>query len=291
MATVDGNPPNPGMTNVVVEVQGDTLITPSKIVADHITGELSLEPVTVQNLDNYIKRGRVSAKWKVTTPKRFYRYTDAQLKKQVRELEFPVLEAEIANQMYAPVKGEPGTWKFGTYGYGITHPKGSFVGNRIKIGAGISKPEPKPAYREFGKYIIHSKNLEEGVLNPKYPSGASIPALKPVNVSDNYKEFISDILEGGGLTRTSEKHFNSLTAPEQSHFVKLIRGAGLKIPLTGKDEAAESTRFEILSGEWEAGNDNVKLVAELKTLLCKFIEDGRINKKKGLEMLFNLANA
>jgi hypothetical protein len=94
-------------------------------------------------------------------------------------------------------------------------------------------------------------------------------------------------LETGG--KGSPRIFDSLGEEEKKHFLKLAKAAGLgKLPFSVQPDS-ESKRFQILVGEWEAGNDNVKMIDELRKMLCRFIDDGRIPKKKGLQMLYDLS--
>jgi len=169
--------------------------------------------------------------------------------------------------------------------------KGGFIHTRIKVGKGI-EVEEQPRFKTFGKYIIHIPHLiNDNVLNVKYPSGGSIPSIKPVQVEDNFKEFIIDMLDTG---RMSEKHFNTLTKPEQQHFIKIAKGANLMNKLgiksnADEDEHKEIQRFELLKGEYDAGNNNANLVKELRALLIKFMRGGKINKKQGMDFLMELS--
>lgn len=166
-----------------------------------------------------------------------------------------------------------------------------FMSRKIKLGKGISIPRDEPKYREFGKYIVHYPQLvNDNVLNLKFPSTGSIPSIKPVNIDDNYKQFFIDVLDNG---KVNQRHYESLTEPEKSHFVKIARGAKvlgvLQIkPNEDDQETKDIKRLELLFGEINAGNDNDKMIKECKVLIKKYIANGRINKNKGLEMLMEL---
>jgi hypothetical protein len=171
--------------------------------------------------------------------------------------------------------------------------KGGFKATRIKIGKGVDHDEG-PKFKTFGKYIIHMSHLNnDNVLNLKYPSGGGIPSIKPVQVDDNFKEFINDILDTGKM---NDRHFKSLTKNEQNHFVKIAQSAkilhklGLKTPEDGDDQK-EVARFELLKGEYDAGNNNEKLIKELRGLVIKFMKGGKINKKSGMDFLMELSIA
>jgi ribosomal protein S16 len=168
--------------------------------------------------------------------------------------------------------------------------KKTFKPNRIKLGKGIAIPE-QPKYVEFGKFIIHYPQLtESNILNLKFPSTGTIPHIKPVYIDDNFKEFIIDTLNTG---RVNNRHFDSLTEPEKAHFTKIARGAKLTEtlnlkPLTEDKEKDELNRLQLILGEINAGNDNDKLLKEARSLVKKYIANGRINKNKGLDILLEL---
>lgn len=175
-------------------------------------------------------------------------------------------------------------------GVGVKDNKYSFVKARIKIGKGLTVNEDEPRFQTFGKYILHIPFLKEkNILNFRYPSTGMIPSIKPVEINDNYKEFILDLLDTGKL---NNRHYETLTQPEQEHFIKVARGAklldSLKIKNNLEDnETKDLKRLELLYGEYKAGNDNEKMVKEAKGLIKKYIANGGLNKNKGLEMLLD----
>lgn len=171
--------------------------------------------------------------------------------------------------------------------------KGGFKATRIKIGKGVDHDEG-PKFKTFGKYIIHMSHLNnDNVLNLKYPSGGGIPSIKPVQIDDNFKEFINDVLDTGKM---NDRHFKSLTKNEQNHFImisqsaKILHKLGLKTP-DDDDNQKEVARFELLKGEYDAGNNNEKMIKELRGLVIKFMKGGKINKKSGMDFLMELSIA
>jgi len=177
-----------------------------------------------------------------------------------------------------------------------TQQESSFAPNnsemrRIKVGAGVSVKQDQPRYREFGKYRIHIPLLNDNVVNIKYPSLAGIPSIKPVEVSNQYADFIRELLDTGDF---SHKKYNTLNEREQDHFAKISKASGLAhqfgIKPKSEDEDEEDyKRLMILKGEYEAGNDNEKLIKELRAKIVKFINNGRINRKQGLQYLMQLS--
>jgi hypothetical protein len=166
-----------------------------------------------------------------------------------------------------------------------------FIKRRIKIGKGIELKKDEPKFRAFGKYIIHMPQLHNNnILNFKHKSGGTIPSIKPVEINDNFKDFILDVIDSG---RVNDKHYDSLTEPEKNHFIKVVRGAGiiqdLKLKQSNHDaEKEDLNRLDLLLGEIDAGNDNEKMIKEAKVLIKRYVANGRISRQKGFDMLSEL---
>ena len=166
-----------------------------------------------------------------------------------------------------------------------------FQHSRIKVGSGISVKQT-PNYKTFGKYVIHLGHLaDRNVANFKYPSLGSIPHIKPLTISEEYKEFILDTLDNG---RPNERLLKNLSMEEQKHFEKVCLGAGLldtfKIKRGNTEEEKKAVdRFNVLRGEVLAGNNNEKVIKELKLLIIKLMNDGKLNKNEATNMLIELS--
>jgi hypothetical protein len=171
---------------------------------------------------------------------------------------------------------------------------GSGVKGRISVkklvGRGIAV-ENQPTYKQFGKYVMHYPHLvNNNVLNVKYPSLGSIPAIKPKTITDEYKDFVLDIFDTGKM---NERLFNTLDNDEKAHFHKVCKGAGLlelfklKKGDTG-EEKEDLDRFNLLRGSFIAGNNGESVIRELRGLITKFIHEGRITKNEGLSLLMEI---
>ena len=160
-----------------------------------------------------------------------------------------------------------------------------------KIGGGIAV-QSTPTYAEFGKYAIHLPQLHnKNTLNIKYKSLGAIPTLKPITISDDFKDFIMETLERKSV---NEKALKKLPTHEISYFERAVAGAGLletfKMKRSNTDEEKKDLdRFNILRGELIAGNNSDKLVKELRSLIVKFLNTGRIHKAEGMNLLQELS--
>ena len=160
-----------------------------------------------------------------------------------------------------------------------------------KIGGGIAV-QSTPTYAEFGKYAIHLPQLHnKNTLNIKYKSLGAIPTLKPITISDDFKDFIMETLEKKSV---NERALKKLPTHEISYFERAVAGAGLletfKMKRSNTDEEKKDLdRFNLLRGELIAGNNSDKLVKELRSLIVKFLNTGRIHKAEGMNLLQELS--
>jgi len=158
--------------------------------------------------------------------------------------------------------------------------------NKNKIGKGVAIQE-QPKHLQFGKYVIDKQRLDnQNVLHFKHKSlGAT--KFKPLSVSDDTKDVINDLLGNGKL---NHKHFSKLPQTEQSYLYNVIQGAGLlehlklKLPNDKEDE----NRFEILRGEYLSGNNSIQLIRELRMLIVKFMNEGKLTKRQGNDLLVEI---
>ena len=173
---------------------------------------------------------------------------------------------------------------------------------KAEIAKGISLEET-PRYIGFGKYCIHLEQLEQNdILNVKYlKTLASISKYPPTPISEIFKEFICDVLEAKKPTqadRQSIRLFNQVPPDERKLFQDITTGAGLfkqlftigGLPKTEIDvEGNEENRFKILKGEWIAGNNSPLILKELRKLVIKFMNSGKITKRTATSLLVELS--
>jgi hypothetical protein len=158
-----------------------------------------------------------------------------------------------------------------------------------KIGRGISVPD-EPSHIEFGKHLLHYKNLEKSVLSLHHKGGGRVASIPVQKISDDLKDFIVDVLQH---KKASQKEFVRLPIHEQKLFEKIANGAGIfhKLglkPVMDDDDKKNMDRFEVLRGEYMAGNNSHELVRELRKLVIYFMDAGRLTKSQGRELLLNI---
>jgi len=162
---------------------------------------------------------------------------------------------------------------------------------KIKVGKGIAV-EAQPTYKELGKYAIHWGQLvNNDILNVKYKSLGGIPKFKPVAVSDVFKDFLIDLMETGKINK---RIYDQVPVEERKLFENIASGAGissvLKLQKTKSNQDVEDNkRFEILKGEYLAGNNSPTLIRELRRFIVRYMNEGKITKNSGLQLLMELS--
>jgi hypothetical protein len=149
-------------------------------------------------------------------------------------------------------------------------------------------------YIALGKYAVNMRQLKKGVLQIVYKSLAPMLSFPSKKISSELQQYLFELLTNQKSLPALYKH-----VPEEDKklFEKVAIFAGvfdkLNLPRVNslEDEKNEMDRFKLLHGEFIAGNDNVAIARELRSLILKFLADNRISKAKAYEYLLELNNA
>ncbi len=158
---------------------------------------------------------------------------------------------------------------------------------KMKIGKGIEKEEKPTLYKQFGNKCIHIQQLKKNILNIKYLNGQPVPKY-PIKISEDLRDFIDDVIEEGKI---NDKLYSKLSSNDQEIFASAASKCGFDkfIKIKTNMDKVELDRFNLLRGSIAAGNDNKDMIKELKNLVIKFLEDGRIKVKDAKDILLNLS--
>jgi len=179
---------------------------------------------------------------------------------------------------------------------------GSSKGNGIRFkikGKGLNKPRIKVdtnagiikqhRYIPFGRYVINRHQLNnKDILMIKTMKGGAINDLPTVKVSNSLSNVFQKML-GGKLPSFDD--LNDLSADDKTHLHHITKKCDLNVsvPTPNKDKLQqEMNKFDILKGEILAGNDNKDMVKEFKLMLLRFMNNGRIPRRQGQEILTDL---
>ena len=92
-------------------------------------------------------------------------------------------------------------------------------------------------------------------------------------VSSDFVDFLNNFIE---TEKISERQLEKLPKEEQKIFRNLINKSGLNVKYKVKDyktddETAEENRFNLVKGQYMAGNDNPRVKDELRKFIIKFM--------------------
>jgi hypothetical protein len=184
--------------------------------------------------------------------------------------------------------------------YLIAHPttkgkglpkKSNSTRSRIVEGRGLLKKvevKERPTTNRWyknGKYIDLNK-LKNNILVVKYlGNDVSIAQIRTAtNISDDARAVIQDITED----KFNNRLFRQLPIHEKRLIVKLCSAMNLDCDLSDEDLANWNKRFQILKGEWLAGNDNKVLINNLKQYVMEGLRDGKIPRAEANQLLYQL---
>lgn len=155
-------------------------------------------------------------------------------------------------------------------------------------GKGISlKPT---TFIEFGKFKLNENMLEEGTLQVKTMNGSPVPTFsKKVAISDTLQAILMDLIETQKLRGVSDLDVEERRMLE-TLLIKagLAHGLGVKKIHQSDEDAIKVKRFDLVKGIYEAGNNSVEVIHELRSLILYFIKTKRLDKKAGMEALQEL---
>ena len=152
------------------------------------------------------------------------------------------------------------------------------------------KVERVPSYIEFGKHLLHQHNLLGGILQIRRRSGNIINELPRQSIGGRLKKILITLT---GTGSPSFEDINELSTHEKELLNKVVKHCKidqrLLVPTPDKTkEEQDMNRLQILSGEITAGNNNPTIVKELKTLLLRLKNSGRIPRREAHEIMEDL---
>jgi len=197
------------------------------------------------------------------------------------EEDFYDIPEEETKEEVIPTTGS-GMRRYGRY------TKGGRLNTRVIMGRGLSIEQPIPNNVEFGKFMLNQKQLRNGILSMKYKSGGPIPEIKKTQISDNLKDFIFDLLDS---QKINQALYKKLSMDDKKLFRKIVTLAHLNKKLGVKDirdDNEDIKRFELVRGQYLAGNNADSVKHELVKLIYKFSLGGKISVNDAEDIITSL---
>ena len=190
-------------------------------------------------------------------------------------------------------------------GHGIVK---KIAGKKIAFGCGFAKPSMKmeasnidfdtgiqreKTYIPLGRYYVNRHKLGDNKLMIKTIKGGAVHGLPTLTISPKLSKMIHKIVTGKGFP--SHNELNGLDDDDKDilhKIFKLSQAEGIEsIPAPRKSrDDQELNRFTILRGEIVSGNDSKELIKEFKVLLLKMMNENKIAKHAGREILMDLVS-
>lgn len=171
-------------------------------------------------------------------------------------------------------------------GLAVPNPTQKVTPSNIDFSKGI---KPEPAYVPFGKHLINKFRLNDDVVMIRTPKGGAIMNIPTQRVSKNLSKVLRTFV--GGAIPDFES-LNSLSEEDKYTLSTIAKTSRLShsVPNPNKSkQEQEDTEFEILRGQIASGQDNKDAIKKFKLLLVKMMNQKRIPKGQGIEILTELA--
>ena len=181
--------------------------------------------------------------------------------------------------------------------------EGQGLNKKIRMkGCGISVPRKstpverseedfvkKNPYKQFGRYMIHRRKLNDNILMLKRPRGGGVNELPTQHITSELTKVLRKLTKGD---QPSFEELNKLNVSDKELLHKLVKRSHVEnanIPEPNKELIDKDlNRFDILRGEIVAGNDSKELIKEFKTLVLRFANSDRIPRRQANEILMEL---
>ena len=155
----------------------------------------------------------------------------------------------------------------------------------VRIGKGITE---EPRYFEINGKLVNLDELRRNKLKVQFAKTyAQVSNLGGIPMlSDELRDCIMSVCED----KYNKRLYKLLSVSDKKIFARFVRN--LKIPnvdIDSEDLNVDWNKYNILLGEFQAGNDNKDLIKELKKYIRIAMEDKRISKADGLQLLLEIA--
>jgi hypothetical protein len=177
---------------------------------------------------------------------------------------------------------------------GRGRPKGSGIKKKYAetVNSSISNSgiEPERRFIKFGRYLLNTKKLNDGILAIKRPSGNGIAEFPSQRISNNFRKVVKIMIGGGN---PSFGDLEVLSEPERLYLHKLASKADIvdkfNIPTPSKTKYEQDIHeFEVMKGEIMSGNDSKELIKKFKLHILKLSKLGALPKAEVHDILETL---
>ena len=139
------------------------------------------------------------------------------------------------------------------------------------------------------RHILDIKKLKNNILHVKYivKNAKPVQILANKNITDDTKEIILDMVHNN---KFSNKLY-SLLPNDQRRLIKTFNNIVFDgiYDIQDKEDNKMMDEYNLLLGSFMAGNNNLDVINKLKKLIIFGMNEGRIQKQQGLNLLVQLS--
>lgn len=147
-----------------------------------------------------------------------------------------------------------------------------------KKGKGLSKSY----HQKIHKFYLDKNKLNNGILEIRYVSNKHL-LMQPLVMNKKFKKCFNQLMDYGQLDM---KDFNLLSQTEKELIRKLVKVFNLDVAID--DDSSFASNFELLKGEYKAGNDSVELKNKLKEYIMHAMNTNQISKNVAKNLLIEI---
>jgi hypothetical protein len=152
------------------------------------------------------------------------------------------------------------------------------------IGNGLFSRIKPSEQRISNKYFLDTDKLNNGILELRYNKNRHLTNIKSQVIGNGIKGMLQDVIFNGKL---DESQYPVLTPYEQNLISTILNMIG-KRDLLGDTNGQFQERFQIILGEWGAGNNSDHLRNELKQYIMHAMKINLISRTLGQNMLIEM---
>lgn len=142
---------------------------------------------------------------------------------------------------------------------------------------------------KFGKFEVSIPRLKQNILTLRTERKSSSTGIKTQLISNEFKDILLDYRDTG---KFNVNGYQKLPDHDKKLFNDLLQKTGmddtLGIRIRDDEMIKLIDRYELLSGQVQAGNDSLELRKELKQVVLKLVKLGRLPLKQSYELLLEL---
>ena len=171
--------------------------------------------------------------------------------------------------------------ELGKFGGGIFPSKG------ISKSPGYQFSRIKPTEQRISnKYFLDTDKLNNGILELRYNKNRHLTNVKSQVIGHGLKSMLKDVIFNDKL---DESQYPVLT-PYEQNLISTILNMIDKKHLLGDTNGQFQERFQIILGEWSAGNNSDHLRNELKQYIIHAMKINLTSRTLGTQILIEMMN-